>query len=44
MSIVELITNSIDENGFLPENFELPSEGDSEGVKFAAGAMDGICM
>ena len=44
MSIVELITKSIEENGMLPENFELPGEDDTEGVKFAAGAMDGICM
>jgi hypothetical protein len=44
MSIFELITNNIDENGFLIENFELSNAEDPEKVKFAAGAMDGICI
>lgn len=42
-SIAEYIFNSIDENGNLPEGFELPDTKDKE-VKFAAGANDGICM
>lgn len=44
MSIVEYITGSINKNGILQENFELPNTDDKEGYKFAPGAMDGICM
>ena len=44
MSIVEYITSSINKNGILQENFELPNTDDKEGYKFAPGAMDGICM
>ena len=41
-SIYELISDNII-NGKLDENFVLPD--DSEGpVKFAAGAMDGMCV
>ena len=43
-SIFELISYSIDEDGSLPRDFELPNDDSNEGIKFAPGAMDGICM
>ncbi len=42
-SIFDLISESLDENGYLSRDFELPNDDEGE-VKFAAGAMDGICM
>ena len=42
-SIFDLISENIGENGSLSRDFELQND-DKEGAKFAAGAMDGICM
>ena len=41
LSIYELIKNSIQNNGELPENFKLPPK-DPNGVPWADGAMDGV--
>ena len=41
LSIYELIKNSIQSNGELPEDFRLPPR-DPNGVPWADGAMDGI--
>ena len=41
LSIYELIKNSIQNNGELPENFILPPK-DPNGVPWADGAMDGV--
>ena len=43
-SIFDLISESIDEKGSLPRDFEFPDDYGKEGTKFASGAMDGICM
>lgn len=43
-SIYEYIKSNLDEDGLLPERFSLPDEGDSNKLKFAAGAMDGILI
>ncbi len=45
MSIFELIANSLNEDGMLPDNFELPDEHtEDNGLKFAPGALDGIAF
>ena len=41
LSIYELIKNSIQANGELPEDFKLPPK-DSNGVPWADGALDGV--
>jgi len=41
LSIYELIKNSIQNNGELPEDFKLPPK-DPNGVPWADGAMDGV--
>ena len=41
LSIYELIKNSIQNNGELPENFKLPPK-DPNGVPWADGALDGV--
>ena len=43
LSIYELIKNSIQNNGELPEDFKLPPK-DPNGVPWADGAMDGVFM
>ena len=43
LSIYELIKNSIQSNGELPEDFRLPLK-DPNGVPWADGAMDGVFM
>ena len=43
LSIYELIKNSIQNNGELPENFKLPPK-DPNGVPWADGALDGVFM
>ena len=43
LSIYELIKNSIQNNGELPEDFKLPPK-DPNGVPWADGAMDGVYM
>ena len=43
LSIYELIKNSIQANGELPEDFKLPPK-DPNGVPWADGAMDGVYM
>ncbi len=44
LSIVDLIVGSIDENGSLPQGFRLPESGDTGLIRYAPGAMDGICL
>ena len=41
LSIYELIKNSIQTNGELPEDFKLPPK-DPNGIPWADGAMDGV--
>ena len=43
LSIYELIKNSIQANGELPEDFKLPPK-DPNGVPWADGALDGVCI
>ena len=43
LSIYELIKNSIQNNGELPEDFKLPPK-DPNGVPWADGALDGVFM
>ena len=43
LSIYELIKNSIQSNGELPEDFRLPPK-DPNGVPWADGAIDGVSI
>ena len=43
-SILSIIQDAINKDGYLPKNFCLPDEDKSSKVKFAPGALDGIIM
>ena len=42
--ILQYIIDNLNEEGTLPDDFNLPEEEEGEGVKFADGALDGITI